>query len=152
MKKRIFLGLLSASLAVASHAAADAPTPGQKLSKEQIAQWGHLPVYQVGKSKFRVLPARPADSQLTLLVNAQGVVGVSRNEVAISGVSAQTAQTRLRQTVPQPLSLEHFDQAGVTVARYADFSQAVEGLKAVQAALPEAQVRLPVQFGQQVPY
>ncbi len=152
MKKLFFLGLLSASLTLASHAATDVPTPGQKLSKEQIAQWGDLPVYRVGKSKFKVIPAHLADSQSTLLINAQGVVGVSRNEVAISRVSAQTAQARLRQLVPQPLSVEHFDQAGVTIARYADFSQAVEGLRAVQAALPEAQVRLPVQFGQQVPY
>lgn len=152
MKKRFFLGLLSASLALASHAATDAPAPGQKLSDTQIAQWGDLPAYRIGRSKFRVIPVRPANSQATLLLNAQGVVGVSHNDIAISRVSAETAQARLRQIVPQPLSIQHFEQAGVTVARFADFGQAVEGMQAIKAALPEAQVRLPLQFGQQVPY
>jgi hypothetical protein len=79
-------------------------------------------------------------------------VGISHNEVAISGVSAETVQAGLRQVVPSPLSIQRFDQAGVTVARYADFAQAVDGLRAIKAALPGAQVRLPVQFGRQVPY
>jgi len=152
MKKRFFLGLLSASLALAAHAAADVPAPGQKLSKAQIAQFGDLPAYRVGKSTFRVIPVRPANSQATLLLNAQGVVGVSHNDIAISRVSAETAQARLRQIAPAPLSIEHFEQAGATVARFADFGQAVEAMKAVKAALPEAQVRLPIQFGTRVPY
>lgn len=151
MKKRLLLGLLSASLALISHAAAGTPTPGQKLSAEQIAQWSDLPVYRVGKGEFRVIPSTTAERGVTLVVNAQGIVGVSRNEIAISSVPAQTAEAQLRQVVPQPLSVEHFDPAGVTVARYADFSQAVQALDAMQAALPEAQIRLPIQF-RQVPY
>jgi hypothetical protein len=152
MIKRFILGILGASLAFASHAAPDMPAPGQKLTQEQIALWGKLPVYQIGKSQFRALPADPAHSQSTLLINEQGTVGISHNEVAISGVSAETVQAGLRQVVPSPLSIQRFDQAGVTVARYADFAQAVDGLRAIKAALPGAQVRLPVQFGRQVPY
>jgi hypothetical protein len=152
MKKGFFFGLLSASLALAAHATADVPAPGQKLSDAQIAQFGDLPVYRVGNNKFRVIPVRPADNEATLVLNEQGAVGISHNEVAISKVSAQTAQTRLRQVVPQPLSIQHFEQAGVTIARYADFSQSVEGMQAIKAALPEAQVRLPVKFGSRVPY
>lgn len=148
MNKRLFLGTICMSLALASHAAPDTPAPGQKLTQQQIAQWGDLPVYKVGKSKFRVLPVHLSDAQLTLVINGQGVVGVSRNELAISKVPADIIQHQLRQTVPQPLSVEYFEQAGVTVARYADFGQAVEAMRAVQTVLPEAQVRLPVQFDQ----
>lgn len=151
MKKRFLLGLASASLAIISHAAAGNPTVGQKLTPEQIAQWGNLPVYQVGKSEFRVIPSGSTERGVTLVVNAQGIVGVSRNEVAISNVPAKTAEAQLRQAVPQPSSVQHFDTAGVTVARYADFGQAVQALGTLQSALPQAQVRLPIQF-KQVPY
>ncbi|NGM86730.1 hypothetical protein G5B35_05340 [Parapusillimonas sp. SGNA-6] len=152
MKKRFFLGLLSASLALSAHAAADVPAPGQKLSDAQIAEWGDLPMYRIGRSTFRMIPVRPANGQATLLLNTQGVVGISHNDIAISRVSAETARARLKQIVPQPLSIEHFEKAGVTVARFADFGQAVAGMQAIKAALPEAQVRLPVQFSSQVPY
>lgn len=151
MKKRFLLGLVGASLALSSHAAPGNPTVGQKLTPEQIAQWGNLPVYQIGKSEFRVIPPGSSERGVTLVINAQGIVGVSRNEVAISNVPAQTAEAQLRRADPQPASVEHFDTAGVTIARYANFGQAVQALGMLQTALPQAQVRLPIQF-RQVPY
>lgn len=150
MKKILVIGLISASLALPA-LAAEPPTPGQKLSEAQIAQWGKLPSYQVGKSHYQVLPVRPAGGQYTLLLNSQGIVGISHNEIAISQVSRQAAETGLAKTTPQPLSIEYFEQARVTNARYANFEQAVTALKVLQAALPEAQVRLPLQFGQTRP-
>lgn len=150
MKKSIILGLILTSLAVLGQAA-DLPYPGQKLTKKQIAAWGNLPAYQIGKSQFRVLPVKPESTEATLVINAQGVVGLSRNEVTISGLPAGQVKAGLGQITPQPLSMQYFEQADVTFARYADFGQAVAGFHAIQAALPDATLRLPIQFNR-VPY
>src|SRR5690606_31187139 len=140
--------LLGVSLALTSQAAF-ALTPGQKLSDAEIAQLGTLPMYEIGRVQYRVVPPEQADGT-TLILNRQGVVGVTRNEISITGAPVQEIEARLGQTVPQPLSVQHFEPTNITVARYADFAQAVEGLQALKAALPEAKVRLSVQFGKQV--
>lgn len=153
MKKefRRFIGLFGLSLALSSHAVF-ALTPGQQLSETEIAQLGKLPTYDIGGLQIRVIPSKQTDSDITLIVNKQGVVGSSRNEIAISKVDAQQAQTLLSQITPQPLSVQHFEPTGITVVRYADFGLAVEGLSVIKAKLPEAKVRLTIQFGKQVPY
>ena len=147
---RRFLGLLGVLLALSS-SAAFALTPGQTLSADQIAQLGKLPVYDIGESRVRVIPSQ-SNGGITLLLNAQGLVGSSRNEVAISEAPADRVQTVLRQTLPQPQSVQTYEPTGITVARYADFAQAIEGLHALKAALPDAQVSLSVRFGKKVPY
>lgn len=152
MKKVLILGLLCTSLTTASMAnASDEPVPGQKIPSTQLAEWGDLPTYRIDRSVFRVLPVRAGYPGLTLLVNGQGVVGASRNEVTIGKVDAGTVRSTLQQFVPQPLSITYFEQAGVTVARYADFKQAHDAFQALREAMPDAQIRLPVNFGQ-VPY
>ncbi|TFL15050.1 hypothetical protein CSC67_06890 [Pusillimonas caeni] len=144
------LGLLGMSLALASSAAL-ALTPGQKLTKTEIAEWGALAEYKIGSSRVRVVPPQYSGSQDTLLLNAQGVVGSSRNEVAVSEAPADV-QAVIQQTQPRPVSIQHFAPTGITVAKYADFGQAVDALRALKAALPGAKVSLPVQFSKQVPY
>src|SRR5690606_8727694 len=107
MKKslRRLIGLLGASLALGSFAAV-ALTPGQKLSDAQIAQLGDLPAYDIGGSQIRVIPGQLTDNGATLLLNAQGIVGSSRNEIAITGMPADQIQAALKQALPQPLSVQ----------------------------------------------
>ncbi len=145
------IGLLGVSLALASFSAFGF-TAGQQLSSAQITQLGDLQVYDIGGEQLRVIPSQASDDAATLLLNSQGVVGVSQNEVAISGASAERIQTQLRQLNPQPLSVQAYESTGITVARYADFPQAIKGLKALMAALPDAHVSLSLQFGKHVPY
>lgn len=153
MKKefRRFLGLFGLSLALTSQTVF-ALTTGQMLSETEIAQLGKLPTYDIGEVQIRVLPSHQTESGTTLVINKQGVVGSSRNEIAISKVDAQQAQTLLKQITPQPLTVQYFEPTGIIVVRYADFGLAVEGLGIIKAKLPEAKVRLPIQFGNQVPY
>lgn len=152
MKKSFLcsLGLLGMSLALASNAAL-ALTPGQKLTQSEIAEWGPLAEYKIGSSRVSVIPSQHSGNQDTLLLNAQGVVGSSRNEVAVSEAPAD-AQAVIQQTQPRPVSIQHFAPTGITVAKYADFGQAVDALRALKTALPGAKVSLPVQFSKQVPY
>lgn len=147
---RRYVGLLGMSLALAS-SASFALTPGQVLSEAEIAKWGTLPTYEIGKSRIRVIPPQYSGSQDTFLLNAQGMVGSSRNEVVVSEAPADV-QAVIQQTQPRPVSVQHFEPTGITVAKYADFAQAVDALRALKAALPGAKVGLPVQFGKQVPY
>ncbi len=147
---RHVLGLLGISLALASHAAL-ALTTGQKLSDAQIAQLGELQVYDIGGTQLRVIPSQQSGQQETLLINAQGIVGSSRNEVAVSQASEESIRAQLQQLQPQPASVQHYEPTGITVLRYADFGQAVEGLRALKSALPRAKVRLGVQFSTPLP-
>jgi len=147
---RRYFGLFGVALALAS-SAAFALTPGQKLTKAEIAEWGALTEYKIGSSRVRIIPPQYSGSQDTLLLNAQGVVGISRNEVVVSEAPAGV-QAVIQQTQPRPVSVQHFEPTDITVAKYADFAQAVDALRALKAALPGAKVGLPVQFSKQVPY
>jgi hypothetical protein len=144
------LGFLGISLALASQTAF-ALAPGQKLSEAQIAQLGVLQMYDIGGTQLRVIPAQQPGQQETLLINAQGIVGSSRNEITISRAPEAGIQAQLQQMSPQPASVRHYEPTGITVLRYADFAQAVEGLRALKAALPGAHVRLGVRFTTPVP-
>lgn len=145
------LGILGLSMVMACQAAG-APEPGQTATPEQLAQWGELPGYDIGASRFRVIPGQPSDGQGTLLLNAQGVIGVSRNELTVVNASEDQVRTAAGYATHAPVSVQHFVPTGTTVLRYADFSQAVLGLEALKTALPKATVRLPVQFSKPVPY
>ncbi|VCU69600.1 hypothetical protein PIGHUM_01663 [Pigmentiphaga humi] len=147
---RRYFGLIGLSLALAGNAAF-ALAPGQKLSKSQIAEWGALPVYDIDGNRIRVIPPQYAGSQDTLLLDAQGVVGKSANEVMVSNAPADV-QAVIEQTQPRPVSVKRYEATGITVSTYADFAQAVEALRALKAALPTAKVGLPVTFAEPRPY
>jgi len=147
---RRYFGLLGVSLALASHTAF-ALTPGQVLTKAEIARWGDLPAYDINGSRIRVIPSQASGGQKTLLLNEQGVVGSSRNEVVVSDAPSDV-QVVIQQTQPRPVSVQHYEPTGITVSKYADFAQAVEALRALKKALPDAKVGLPVMFGKKVPY
>lgn len=142
-------GLLGVALALAGQPAF-ALTPGQKLTDDQIAKLGPLPTYDIGGSQVRVIPPQASKGSATLLLNAQGVVGRSRNEVAVSDAPAN-AEAVFQQIQPRPVSIQRYEATGITVLKYADFEQAIAAQRALKAALPDAKVSLPVMFGRQVP-
>src|SRR5690606_14586827 len=147
MKKVFLFGLLCTSLAMVNPvSAADTPTPGQRLGRPELQKMGTLPSYRIGKGVYRVLPGA-GSPQTTLLVDMNNVVGVSNHEVTIGKVSEDIARNALRQFAPQPLQVDYFKNAGITVARYADFQQAWESYQALQKLLPDANVGLPLRFG-----
>lgn len=145
---RSFLGLICLPLALACQSAA-ALEPGQTLTKAQTAQWPDMTQYDIGNTRLWVIPD-PAPAQDTWLLNRQNVVGLSRNEVSISGATADVIQAALQQSSPQPLSVQHYAPTQIVVARYADFAAAVQGQQALKAALPDATVHLQVQFSKQI--
>ncbi len=144
-----YLQLLGMSLALVS-SAGFALTPGEMLSEEDVARLGTLRTYEIDSSRIREIPPQFTGSQDTLLLNEQGVVGISQNEVVLSE-TPDNVQSIIQQTLPQPVSITHFAPTGITLAKYANFAQAVEALRALKTALPSARVGLAVQFGRPVP-
>lgn len=146
MKKLVQTALVALGLSVAMACqAAETPEPGQRMSPEQLAQWGQLRSYTAGSSRLRVLPVPPADGEGVLLLSSQDVVGLSRNEVLVVGASED--QVRAAASAPAPVSVQYMAPTGSALLRYAEFGQAVAALKALKTNLPGATVRLPVQWG-----
>lgn len=145
------LGVAGVSLVMACQAAPSLQL-GQAATPEQLAQWGELQSYELGSSRLRLIPGRPEDGQGTYLLNAQGVVGISRNELTVAHATEEQVRTAAAQAGPAPVSMQYFEPTGTTVLRYADFQQAVQSLEALKTSLPKATVRLPVQFSKPVPY
>ena len=151
MKKtiRTYLGLFGLLFALTAHAAGGF-TPGQKLSEAEVSELGELVEYKIGKMRVKVMPSPYTSGDTTLLVNSRGIVGVSHNQVMVAQAKPD-AQETIQHTQPRPVSVQHHKQTGIIVATYSDFGQAVQALKALQAAMPDAKAALPMVFNQQVP-
>lgn len=139
------LGLAGASFALAGCAApAFTFKAGQQLSPEQLRQVDATPApHGGGKVRYKVLPQPTADGS-TLVVNEQGMVMSSRHEVLVASASQEQVQAATARG-PRPAAVQHYAPTGITVVRYADFAQALQGLDALKAALPQATVRLSLQ-------
>ncbi|MFA5489740.1 MAG: hypothetical protein WC284_11045 [Candidimonas sp.] len=146
---RHFLHLLGMLLALTSSACL-ALSPGEMLSQEEVSRLGQLPSYDIDANRIRVIPPQHSGSEDTLLLNEQDVVGISQNEVVVSE-APDNVQAVIQQTLPQPVSITHFAPTGITLAKYADFAQSVQAMRALKAALPDARIGLAVQFGRPVP-
>ncbi|MBB5215676.1 hypothetical protein [Parapusillimonas granuli] len=137
-------GLAIAVLALGAQAA-EPLVPGQKLPADQIAAYGELPVYAVGKQRYRLLPQAGADGA-SLLLDAQGTVLGSKNEVLITGAS----EAEIRASTgpgPAPVSIQYFQATGIALVRYADFPTTVAALEPLRQRLPSASVRLAISHG-----
>ncbi|GEM_PF-2279542 len=146
-----FGGSLALALGLGVAAPAGAYELGQKLTADEIAQLGELPSATIDGTELRVLPGVPDGGQGTFLLNAQGAVGISRHEVMVADADEADLDVQLRMVQPQPVSVRRFAPTGITLVKFADFSQSVEGYEALSQALPQATVRLSVVFGRKTP-
>lgn len=146
---RVYLGLFGLLFALAGQAAGGF-APGQQLSQTEIAEIDGLTEYKIGKMRVQVMPAPYTSGDTTWLINSHGVVGVSRNQVMVADAGPDAQQT-VEHTQPRPVSVQSHKQTGIVVATYSDFGQAVQALKAIQAALPDAKAALPMVFNLQTP-
>ena len=126
---------------------------GKTLTAQQIEALGALPSYTSAQSRYRVLPApatiQKAHSGSTRILTEQGVVVTSYHQVMLSDV----AENQVRQAAargPRPVRITYLAPTGITLLEYADFSQTMAGLNALQAQLPRTLVRLPLSSGKLV--
>ncbi|WP_322997126.1 hypothetical protein [Castellaniella sp.] len=135
-------GVAMAALALSAQAA-DAYQPGQRLQAKQIQRLGQLPVYTVDKQQYRLLPQSAAGGR-SLLLDAQGVVFSSQNEILITGATENDVQLGAGKG-PVPVSVQSFAATGIVVLRYADFGSAVSALAWLQQQLPQASLHLAIE-------
>lgn len=143
------IGVMAVTLTLSAQAA-DSYQLGQRLNANAIQRLGQLPVYAVGKQQYRLLPRLSANGS-SLLLDAQGTVLGSQNELLITGATENDVQLGVQKD-PQPASIQYFSATGITVVRYADFGAAVDGLARLKQRLPQASIHLAIEADLAKPY
>jgi hypothetical protein len=138
-------GGVAAVLLVVGAEAAGTYTPGSRISADELGQLTNLPTYNVGKQSYRLLPQKGVDGA-SLLVDSQGLVVSSGNEVLVTGASEEEIRSGAR-LGPAPVSIQYLAATGIALMRYADFPTAVAAVAPLQQSLPGASVRLAISRG-----
>ena len=136
--------------------ATPSPVVGSRLLPAEVAALGGTTRYTVGQALVTVLPAgsggmvvKSTDgSPSTSVVNASGVVGVSRNEVLIAQMPTATVRSQAAALLSAAKSVTYYDHMQITSVRYGSFGEAVAGREKLQAVLSKAQVTLPIEYQQ----
>ncbi|NYT83843.1 hypothetical protein H0A70_20415 [Alcaligenaceae bacterium] len=139
------LGGVAAVLLAFGAQAAGTYAPGSRIPADQLGQLSNLPVYSVGKQSYRLLPQKGADGA-SLLVDGQGLVVSSANEILVTGASEAEVRSSTGPG-PAPVSIQYLAATGIALVRYADFPTAVAALAPLQQRLPGASVRLAISRG-----
>lgn len=132
---------------VAAQAAPGGFSLGQRLSKEQVQALGKLQQVEIDGRHFQVLSTGAAANSLpfTTLINRSGVIGQTYHELVIA--SQPTANVRQRAAAALAgAQVTYYDQTDITLARFPDLAQAITALALTRAALPDAEVGLPITF------
>jgi hypothetical protein len=120
---------------------------GQHLNAQQQQALGELRRIDIDGRVYRVLRTGAAANGLpiTTVINRSGMVGQTYHEVVI----AEQPTATVRQQAGALLAgaeVTHYDQTNITLARFASLAQAAAALPQLRAALPGAEVGLPITF------
>ena len=148
------IGLVCLCLASMAVWAQVNPRVGTVLGSSELATLRTQAQVSTGGQKVRVLSsATPqvqssggASNTVTLVVNEDGVIGQSENVVVISRIPVSQVQTLAAKWVAQAVSVQYYDHMDMTLLRFGNFSEAAAARTAIERALPEAGVSLPIQY------
>ncbi len=150
MRHRLsWAALLLAAVLPISTACAQTEFPlGKKLDREQARSLGTLQQVQIDGREYRVLATRTAanGTPVTMLLNADGVVGQTHHEVLIAGQPTEQVRQQLGALTAQAATARYYEHMDTTLLRYASLEQAISALAQIRAALPGAEVALPLRF------
>ena len=139
----LFIGLI----AMTSSLAQTTPPIGSTLTASEMETAKTKTQIQDGKRVLWVLSTgRSSSGPLTMLMNEQGVVGRSANEVVIA--NSPTEQTKLRITsyLSKTVSVDYVDNMNITVLRFSAIADAAKAVAELRTAMPDARVSLPVTY------
>ena len=139
----VFIGLI----AMTSGLAQTTPPIGSTLTASEMETAKTKTQIQDGKRVLWVLSTGKSSSgPLTMLVNEQGVVGRSANEVVIA--NSPTEQTKLRITsyLSKTISVDYVDNMNITVLRFSAITDAAKAVAELRTVMPDARITLPVVF------
>jgi len=83
---------------------------------------------------------------MTMLLDANGVVGQTHHEVLIAEQPTEQVRQQLAALTAQAAAVRYYEHMNTTLLRYASLEQAIAALAPIRAALPGAEVALPVRF------
>jgi hypothetical protein len=146
----VAFALAAASFVLAPPAAAQAGggfSVGQRLSKEQARTLGALPRVEINGQAYRVLHTGVGANglPLTTLLDRRGMVGQTYHELVIADQPTGTVRQQAGAALAAA-QVQYYDSIGMTVARFPTLEHAIAALAQVRAALPGAEVGLPIAF------
>ncbi len=170
-RSSFLLGLALCGMSFAAIWAQAAPGIGTVLTAEEQKSLSANASVQVGARQFKIFSeekvvsatggataAKNAQSAsgavldpVTTVVNEQGLVGKSRNEVLISNISTADAKTKISAYLSQAISVKYYDHMNITALRFATFGEAAQAQAELQVLLTGAKVTLPIGFSVRTP-
>lgn len=141
------LGLLLGLMVSVSSFAQATPPIGSLLTATEMTTIKTKAGVQDGKKTIWVLSAGgSASDPFTMVVNEQGIVGKSSNELLIT--NSPTTQTKLKIAtyLSKTISVQYFDNMNTTVLRFPTLGDAAKASAELSTAMPDAQVSLPVTY------
>lgn len=148
------LVLASAGFALMSAAHAAGPyTVGQRLSQTQVQALGTLDSVTLDGRTYQVLQTGRSSlgQDFTLLLSPQRAVGQTHHELLIANQPTDQVRQQLGAALAPAASVKYYDHTGITVARFATLTQAVDALARVRTLLPGVEAGVPVRFSTPTP-
>jgi hypothetical protein len=124
------------------------PAVGSTLTETELAKLSITGTVQVGQNQYRILGvnAGTLSKPSTLVVNAQGVVGLSNNEVVVTNAATSQVKTKVGTYSGKTLAVNYFDSMNMTALQFQSFRDAVNARNELQTLFPQATVTLPITF------
>lgn len=145
----LFLALACASLLCLSSAQAQSSyAVGQRLSAEQIQTLGNLQAIDIGAKQYQVLQTgqNAQGVAYTMLLDKSRRVGQTYHELIIAERPTEKVRQQLGTIASQAQLVNYYDQTQITLMRFATLDQAIKALAQARAAMPDAEIGLPISF------
>lgn len=152
--------LMGVSLGLLPEAMAQSAPPfavGDRLTPQEVAQFAKSPPLRAGELVLREISSQSlvtmssggavSSGPVSLVVNEDGQVGESRNELVISQVPVAELQQRLQPIIRNAVTVQYDVSRAITVLRFSSLSSAVRAHNSVLRLWPHARVALPVRYG-----
>lgn len=149
--------LLNLGAAIAQ-AAPETLSVGMTLPPNQIQQIPGRELIVHGKP-LKIVSQPQQDKRLkeaesagiSYVINSQGQVGRSLNEIIITRATADEVQQAISGLKTTPASVRHYEHLDSSSLRFATFEQAVSAQNELKTLLPQAAIALPIQYQRRKP-
>lgn len=123
---------------------------GQKLSQDELAR--HASSAQVIVLDGRELKVLPSPGQgsgaamdpISFVIDANGVVGQSRNEVFLSNIDCERLEAAIQEL--KPISSRCYEHTAIGVIRFASLAQAIDARNRLRKILPQGRADVPIRY------
>jgi ABC-type antimicrobial peptide transport system permease subunit len=140
-------GLIMSFMAITSSFAQTTPAIGSSLTATEMEIAKTKTKVEDGKKSIWVLSTGgTASNPFTMVVNEQGTVGRSANEVVIANHSTELTKPKLAPYLNKTISVNYFEHLSTTVLRFASITEAARAVAELRTAMPDARITLPVVY------